>query len=126
MNLQLAKKQGLKKVAIINIKSLHKKRDEIIDLLKATDINSKEYLDLLYKWRDINYVLQGLWKFKLNKLKHQSWLLPNCICPKMDNSDFGEHYYHTVGCVACEKLEESDRLYIQRNPNTHKMKKVSK
>jgi hypothetical protein len=47
MNLQLAKKQGIKKVAIDNIKSLHKKRDEIIDLLKATDINSKEYLDLL-------------------------------------------------------------------------------
>lgn len=131
INLELAKKQGLKRTQILNIQTLQHERDNVEQEMHNLGISKetkKDYKNLLLRWFDINYVLQDIWRFELNVDKHQTWLLPNCKCPKLDNSDFGEHYYSTKGCPNCElinELKESEKSFFLRMTNDTKEHKKS-
>ena len=72
------------------IKAAHVKKLDIYDLISATDspINLKYYAKLLM---EIEFELQGLWKFSLDYNFHRIWEYPKCACPKMDNLDRYPH-----------------------------------
>lgn len=48
----------------------------------------ERYKDAVQLIEDIEYSLQGIWKFERNASYHTHWIeIKGCTCPKMDNAD---------------------------------------
>lgn len=77
------------------IKSLHVKRLELEEEMKATDD-----ADLLKqfdkKYTDIEFQLQDAWKFGRDAHFHRFWDRPKCECAFMDNEDAYPTGYYSV------------------------------
>ena len=71
-------------------------RLESFDLRKASHPNDiQKYFK---QWTKLQYQLQKLWKFKMDKFKHRGYVLPHCTCPRMDNDDMEYHMYFATDC----------------------------
>lgn len=80
----------------VNIKEafekLNKKELETIrcihGMLDDIKINPERYENPVQLIEDLEYALQGLWKFPRDSNYHSHWLeIKGCTCPKMDNRD---------------------------------------
>lgn len=50
--------------------------------------NPERYSDPVQLIEDIEFTLQGIWKFPRDAKYHTHWLeIKGCTCPKMDNKD---------------------------------------
>jgi len=82
------------------IKEAHVRKLDLYDKIKKTRKREK-LKELASKITEIEFELQGLWKFPLDKNFHRFWETPKCSCAKMDNSDnWGSGYYYiTTSCL---------------------------
>lgn len=103
INLSIAKRKGLTAIQIENIRTLHKESDRIIDYLSlAKDKESKEFIDKIKRWEDIQFVLQDIWGFPQVAIRHKSYFLPGCSCAKMDNEDWYPYQRsYMLDCPVC-------------------------
>ncbi len=63
------------------ISSIHKVLADIKDF-------PERYENPVQLIEDLEYALQGLWKFPRDARYHTHWMeIKNCTCPKMDNRD---------------------------------------
>ncbi len=88
INLELAKKQNLKKKDIIKLIDTYKDLYQTIDLANKNKKLKKpgSGIEIALKIEQLEYKLQELWKFSKDSSKHKYWnRLSNCICPKKDN-----------------------------------------
>ncbi len=78
--------QNISEGAVEKIKELHNEKMDVLDLMKDSDDASelKEYAEMIEK---IEYFLQETWGFEKNKNYHYWYMLPKCVCPKMDNKE---------------------------------------
>lgn len=57
-------------------------------VLKNVKANPEQYDDPVQLIEDMEFTLQGLWKFTRNTDYHTHWKdIKGCTCPKLDNSD---------------------------------------
>ena len=75
------------------IKQAHVRKLEIYSKLRRTR-NKSKLRELGDKVTEIEFELQGLWKFPLDKNFHRFWEYPKCTCPKLDNADWYPHLQH--------------------------------
>lgn len=90
LNPSLILKQKLTKEDVEEIKRLHVIRLELFDYMMKPEV--KEDIALLREcvkgMELIEYAMQKAWKFDKDRTKHSWWYrVPNCLCPKMDNSE---------------------------------------
>jgi len=88
------------------IKAAHSKKLHVYDLINETEdrILLKKYAQTL---TDIEFELQGLWKFELNGNFHRIWEYPKCECPQLDNRDRYPHgHIISEGCPLHGLLED--------------------
>ena len=66
------------------------------------------HVDPVQYIEDIEYTLQGLWKFGRNRDFHIHWLeTPGCTCPKMDNQDLMGAPYRITSATCPHHSEET-------------------
>lgn len=86
LNSDLVKKQKLSADDIELLKSSHVMRAMIFRVMRNTD--NKAVLKRFAKmFKNLEYLQQGLWKFKIDKSFHQWFDVPKCSCPKLDNRE---------------------------------------
>lgn len=77
------------------IKEAHVRKLTVYELIEKTD--DAEYIKkLACTLTDIEFELQGLWKFTLDMNFHRIWEYPKCQCPVMDNRERYPHGHITV------------------------------
>jgi len=109
INEELAKKQKLTELGILEIKSRHQLRDTIQEKMETIPESDVTELQGLFKlWTKNEFKLQKLWNFPEDINFHKSWHLPKCTCPKLDNDE--RHpigfYIRTVGCPIHNQEQE--------------------
>lgn len=58
-------------------------------VLRNVKDNPEQYDNPVQLIEDIEFTLQGLWKFPRDINYHLHWMhIKGCTCPKMDNTDF--------------------------------------
>lgn len=96
LNQTLIKKQNLSPETVELIKHQHIRKYETIKLMKSSR-SSSNLRSLANIITEIEFTLQELWGFGRNIAYHRFWELPQCKCPKMDNSDnYPTGYYVRV------------------------------
>ena len=79
LNQKLADDKGLSDITVGLINDLHKGAEHVIN-------NPEKYDNPLLTLENIEYSLQKLWGFPLDKnYHHYSFKLKDCTCPKDDN-----------------------------------------
>lgn len=79
------------------IKKLHTERLWIELRMTGLTLDSTalEQLTLLKEWEENQYLLQDAWGFPRDSRFHPFYLIPSCLCPKLDNSEYipkGRYY----------------------------------
>jgi len=96
INKELAIKQGLDNIRLLQIANIYRKKLKIERCMKRyyeqylkyeAPYKRKELKTLHKEWQHLEYCLQALWRFELDSRYHKDYLLPGCTCPKMDNDD---------------------------------------
>lgn len=86
LNEQKVKEQGLDRIDITIIKSLHSVRialeSMMIEEFHKYEISRRPeaLLSLHSQWTEVQYGLQRAWKFELDEDKHPYYNLPGCKC----------------------------------------------
>ena len=86
INKELLKERGVEH----NRKEIERFSKKIRKMFKLIKKNTPECykLNAVADLESIEYILQILWGFPLDRNKHKWWYrIPGCICPQMDNSD---------------------------------------
>jgi len=105
LNANLIRVNKVSVAAIVDIIKTHKKKDIIISQMNRMSLAAPNAFKLLRTAANaitkIEYRLQKLWGFPVNKNMHRFWTLPHCSCPKMDNEDRYGTIYHIINqsCV---------------------------
>ena len=99
------------------IKQLHHDREDVYDLMRVMDpVEDRESLmECDKELTDIEFKLQGLWKFTKDKKFHIFWYRPHCTCPIMDNNDryptgyyiISGNYYNWLGINEEKDVQKS-------------------
>lgn len=87
INHKLAKTKGLSAEDVWVAEVLHKMGDTFCQKIIETD-DLKELKKWFWIWTEVNFALQRIWKFEEDDIHHQSWHLPKCTCPRVDNDEF--------------------------------------
>ena len=90
LNKRLIEKQGLKDSDVKKLHNLHAMMQALFTLMKSTDpkTQNSELRECVGLIELIEYKMQEVWKFDLNRDYHTWWVkAPHCTCPKMDNAD---------------------------------------
>lgn len=75
------------------IKDAYSRKLFIYDEINETTDKTK-LRELGLKLREIEFELQGYWKFSIDAKFHRFWEYPKCECPKLDNMDDYPHLQH--------------------------------
>ena len=92
---RLITQKGLTQEYVDLIKMQHVRKLEIFDLMQV-EISPKVLKELATKVTRIEFELQKLWGFPLDKNYHRFWEVPACICPAMDNYDRYPTGYYVI------------------------------
>jgi len=85
LNKNLVEKQGLSERRVIALEEAH---GILKQLLSRPDIHFKDAEHCNDVIEGVEYVLQLLWGFPLDRNYHTHWLnVDGCKCPKLDNMD---------------------------------------
>jgi len=86
INPLLTKEKGLSDETISKIISKHIEKLRVYEKMKkAEDDNTLQFFaDMV---REIEFELQDLWGFERDYSFHEWYLVPGCICPKIDNRE---------------------------------------
>lgn len=86
LNKALIEKNQVSPEKVEKIKQLHAKKNEIFDGMSLE--TSKDMLKAYSKLVEtIEYELQALWGFNKDKNHHEWFKVPQCQCPKTDNTE---------------------------------------
>lgn len=90
INMKLAEAKGLDKDTIVAIETVHNRLTQILN--RPTYYGEPEEIVKIVE--GIEYTLQLLWGFPLDRNFHKWWnRIKDCKCPMMDNDDmFGSEY----------------------------------
>ena len=78
--------KNLDQKTVTKISRLHTVKTKIYDLITKTKTKTRlrDYGKML---ENLEFKLQKLWKFPLQRRYHRFWETPKCECPKLDNLD---------------------------------------
>lgn len=94
LNPHLVTKQGLTEQEVEVIKGLHLIR---LSIEYQMDLARYEDLKFLGEQHRLNALeLQKAWKFPENPNYYKFWLVPGCICAKLDNDDAYPTGYYSI------------------------------
>ena len=94
--MKLAIERKIPKEKIELIEYLQAERTFLFSLMSTCSDTELKKFDR--KVEHIEFALQDLWGFPLDKNYHKFWNRPRCSCPKMDNEDNYPYGYYTIDC----------------------------
>ena len=87
INEELFKKQKLNKIDLCKLKHHYIILHSLFEKAENTD-SVEELIAISEQVKHTEYMLQEIWKFKLDKNLHRYWfMIPKCDCPKIDNRE---------------------------------------
>lgn len=87
LNENLLEKQKVTEDNIEKIRLLHIQKLELFDKMNE-ESDSIKLRDFAKEFEGIEFKLQALWNFPINKNYHEWYTVPKCSCPKMDNKEY--------------------------------------
>lgn len=99
LNKELAARNWLSTEDVKKLVELHVKKLDIFDMMHATD-NPTELKRLAAQVTDIEFQMQATWHFPCDETYHEWYLVPKCVCPKLDNADYRgtDRRVHACNC----------------------------
>lgn len=106
LNKKLLKQQNVSKDAQREIKHIHTKLDHIVN-------NPEIYLNPVKNIEDLEYKLQELWNFSIDKRFHtHRFRIKDCTCANMDNIDlYGSGLFWMNGSCKWHGLRKKKTIW---------------
>lgn len=100
LNNNLIKRQNLTLEEIEKLIETHIEKLKVFEKMNLTE-DSSELKKLANEVELIEYKLQSIWGFSLNKDRHLWYEVPKCSCPKLDNKDNNNSKYrvYSLDCL---------------------------